>query len=280
MSDNNEKSNTYTSRAKASQQIRETTQPTLDIIDQFTKQFAEQNKAILENLNAFYQLFPFSNQTIKQARENLIKYLSVTTTILLDNKWVPFIDERGDLDILIQIIETQNSTNDPSDALNEYMQSTFADEFYPLLEESIVSLEQDTVRKQIYFEALESHKNEKYASCIFLIVPFYERLIKEITNEKQSTIKNSLKILFTPSDSPNSIEYYISNEELLEFFNQYVFYSYYEDNPTHVIQEDTPSRHVFMHGNLQQYPTKKASLNTLLLLNMLLIIKSTENITV
>lgn len=255
------------------------------ICEQIATQFNNIMQPSIDNLNELLEItmkmqkqaFPLLTQMSDSEFSQFIESFLTCNQILIDDKWVPFIDSGQDLDDMISymgsIAKIQNQTLDIT--LDEYMQTTVNDIFCKEFEDSIIILEENKTLQKIYLEALEAHKNEKYATCVFLINPFYERLIKEITNENKKGIKiHDLLSRFHNTLNQQKDVTKDDNDKLIDYFEKYVFYQFF--SPSSII-ENVPSRHVTMHGAIKQYPTKKASLNALLLLNILLISRQRLN---
>ena len=229
-----------------------------------------------------------SDRIVKALRESLKDVLhpgeSFLTTLrklnndcisyLYDYKWFPYTSWCADIRFLRKIESIVQTSHKGSRRCEKRIDKLIIDHYTPQRLREIKRYwkksELESYTKKILGEAVEAHIQKRYALSVACLSTMWEGLIRQKINTtgrlSQKKIGEYLLLLIDENKSDSRFG---------EFFNQFIIC---ECNTVDDIVEGVPNRNGVSHSKYKKYPSKKASLNAILITDFLVKLKEKRSV--
>lgn len=210
--------------------------------------------------------------------ERYKKLKQIYLTTMYECKWFPYVGLIADFSLTMQILDIMETSRGASKRREKRIDRVILD-YYD--KDRIKSIKRcwnefnlESYIKRILKQALEAHLRGEYALCVSSLATMWEGLIYIKANnatmqdrhrQKMGITKKALEDLTVANDY---------GQIFSDYFNNFIVS---QCNTIDDVVDGVPNRHSVSHSWYRKYPSKKASLNAILLTDFILGLEPLEN---
>lgn len=195
---------------------------------------------------------------------------------LYDCKWFPYTSWCVDIRFLRKIESIIQTSRKGSRRCEKRIDKLIIDYYTPKrlreIKRGWKKLELESYIKKILGEAIEAHIQKKYALSVACLSTMWEGLIRKKLNLTERLSQKKMGEYLLLRIDENKLD-----SRFGEFYNQFIIC---ECNTVDDIVEGVPNRNGVSHSRYRKYPSKKASLNAILITDFLVKLKEEKRSTV
>lgn len=219
-------------------------------------------KALRESLKDVLRPGESFLMTLRKLNNDCISYL-------YDCKWFPYTSWCADIRFLRKIESIIQTSHKGSRRCEKRIDRLIIDHYTPKrlreIKRGWKKLELESYIKKILGEAIEAHIQKKYALSVACLSTMWEGLIRKKINQTERLSQKKMGEYLLLLIDENKLD-----SRFGEFYNRFIIC---ECNTVDDIVEGVPNRNGVSHSKYKKYPSKKASLNAILITDFFLKLK-------